>query len=85
MHDWVTIRPYGCTFKGKRFGYSAGCWIVSKKIAKQICEVFGYKLPRCGYDRMLDDTGHNYVTNISNAEYRVSLRGESYDNSPIRS
>lgn len=66
-------------FKGLLFGIHPGCWIVSKKDAKRLCEAYGYRLPRCGYDRMLDDTGRNFVSNYSNAEYRVWLQRDQYD------
>lgn len=77
--DIVTIRPSGYTFKGKRYGLTPGCWIVSKKVAREICKLYGFDLPKCGYERILDETQRNYVSNISNAQYRVSLRYESYD------
>lgn len=80
--DTVTLRPSGITFKGKRFGLSSGCWIVSRAVASLICTNYCTDLPSIGYDRMLDDTGYNYVTNIAGAQFRVSLRGESYDCAP---
>lgn len=77
----VTHRPTGYTFKGKLFGLSAGSWIVTRKVAEQLCNHHGFDLPRVGYDRMLDETGYNYVSNEA-GRFRVSLRCENYDHAP---
>ena len=79
----VTIRPSGYTFQGKLFGLTHGCWIVEKKVAREICRLFGCDLPRCGYDRKLGDGWDSFVTNESDARYRVTLGSKMcYDVAP---
>ena len=80
----VTVRngDKSHTCEGLLFGLDAGCWIVKKSDALKVCRLFGTELPRVGYDRMLDSTGYNYMTNESGTRFRVSLRWENYDHAP---
>ena len=52
--------------KESRFGYSAGCWWITKTQAQKLCKEHGVQLPRIGHDRSLfDNKFRAYISNIA--------------------
>lgn len=76
IQDWVSVdnRDNKYSFVGYRYGFTPGCWIVSKGVASKICKLFNVELPRWGHDRLLDQ-GHGWKSFITHhgIHYRVTL------------
>lgn len=75
--DKVTYK--GVTFKGQRFGITAGCWWLSAKAASKIAKLCGVELPKIGYDKSLSNNNRfaEFITNHAGV-YRISLQNYEY-------
>jgi hypothetical protein len=74
--DKVTYK--GVTFKGQRFGFTPGSWIITTQTANKIAKLCGVTLPKIGYDKALN--GNDFQEFITNSAglYRISLKNYEY-------